>query len=158
MRLTKAGQSIAVVLFVTASVACSDPSPAATSGCPQSAQVFWQKFRAAVVSGDLNAVAEMTRFPLEIQNDMDHNYKKTVSRQEFVQRFTRLLNIEELDDPSPTPTAPASLLSMKKVVDTTVKLHASLCSSSGRQFSVGNWTFLLDQEGWRFVIAHSNEF
>lgn len=159
MRSPRTRRIVGLLLFAATLMACSDPAPAVKkNACPDSAQVFWKKFRTAVMSNDLNAVAGMTHFPLEVQNDMDSNNKKTVSQKDFAQRFPQLLNIEELDDPSQQSATTTTLLSMKKVVKATAELPASACSGQGRQFNVGNWTFLLNPAGWRFVIAHSNEF
>lgn len=52
--------------------------------------VFWQKFKTAVVKGDKAAVANMTRFPLE----MPYGVKSVKSKTDFIRRYDKIINLE----------------------------------------------------------------
>ena len=136
----------------------STPVSASTESkvCPESAQQFWKKFRAAVLKDDMNALADMTQFPLEVGGDMDNNPKKFVYRKNFNKHFSYLLSLDMHGneyDPNPKPI-PATMKDFAKAV-TDVSL---LCRPSNRQLNVGTWTFLSKPDGWRLMFVNSNEF
>lgn len=158
---------IAVVVLATLT-ACTDPATAPTAtpsasatknstanSCPDSAQQFWTKFRAAVLKDDFDALAAMTHFPLEVSGDEDDNPKKFIYRKNFKKHFTYLLNLNlhggEYDPkPKPIPTT------MKEFVRAVAKLPR--CGGDGDYFYLGSMVFLLNPEGWRLVKVSSNEF
>ena len=117
--------------------------------CPESAQQYWRTFRSAVLKNDPNAVANMTHFPFLLSiGSLDHNRKDIyLSRKEFIALFPRLLP----SDPGYFD-APRT---MKEYVQTssTIPMPSKSCTPEGRLFHVGNWTFDLKPEGWRFVQA-----
>ncbi len=51
---------------------------------------FWKKFKTAVVKGNKNAVAGMTKFPLS----MPYGVKTVRTKAEFIRRYNRILNLE----------------------------------------------------------------
>ena len=51
---------------------------------------FWKKFKTAVVKGDKAAVANMTRFPLE----MPYGVKSVKSKPDFIRRYDKIMNLE----------------------------------------------------------------
>lgn len=156
MRLPQTGRTVGVLLLAGMLAACSDPVPAAKDACPESAQVYWKKFRTAVMSDDLNAVAKATHFPLEVRGQLDDSPTKMVSRDDLGKYFPQLLNTE-LGSYFQQPVITPPPTSMKELVKATSQLHSSFCSEQGDQFGVGAWVFLLKPAGWRFVQAFVNE-
>ena len=144
-------------LFLLA--ACTEPvsTPVSTATeskvCPESAQQFWKKFRSAVLKEDMNALADMTQFPLEVGGDMDNNPKKFVYRKNFNKHFTQLLSYELNSDYLPITPRPASMKELARAVT-----EPPSCGKRGDYFYLGTFVFLLNPEGWRLVKVHSNEF
>lgn len=159
MCLKRIFRTLGLLAFAATLAACSDSVPAAKNACPESAQQYWKQFRNAVLKNDLAAIAGMTHFPLEVRGELDDSPRKMVPRQDFSKHFPQLLNTEtELVDYSQQPPATSKHLSMKELVNATIKLHPSFCSTDGEQFGVGEWVFVLRPKGWGFVQAFTNEF
>jgi hypothetical protein len=110
------------------------------------------KFRGAVIKNDLNAIAGMTQFPLEVWEARDNDEKEMVARVDFDRRFPELLNID-LGDQYQQPVLTPKPSSMKALVDATTRLPPSYCNAAGDQFRVGEWVFKSTSNGWRFAQA-----
>jgi len=52
--------------------------------------LFWKKFKTAVIKGDKKAVAEMSKFPLS----MPYGVKTVRTKAEFIRRYNDILNLE----------------------------------------------------------------
>ncbi len=52
--------------------------------------VFWAKFKSAVVKGDKNAVASMTKFPLS----MPFGFRAVKTKTDFIKRYDKIMNLE----------------------------------------------------------------
>ena len=53
-------------------------------------QIFWKNFKAAVEKGDKNALAAMTKFPLEMQ----YGVKSVKTKAEFIKRYKEIFSGE----------------------------------------------------------------
>ena len=154
-----------IVLLIISSVfllaACTEPvsTPVSTSTeskvCPESAQQFWKKFRSAVLKEDMNALADMTHFPLEVYTSTESFSERSLYRNNFNKHFTYLLNLglggHEFD-PYPKPI-PASMKEFARAVS---KLEE--CVDGGTRFQLGMWMFQLYPEGFRFTAVAPNDF
>lgn len=157
---------IAVLVLATVT-ACSDPASAPASSastsadtyysrkpCPESAQQFWTKFRAAVLKDDFNAVASMTHFPLEVYTSTNDFSERLLYRNNFNKHFAYLLNLGlggEFDPyPKPAPT------SMKEFARAVSKIDA--CTDRGTRFQMGMWMFRMYPAGFRFTGVAPNDF
>ncbi len=65
--------------------------PARPERQAQSFDAFWPAFRAAILSGDFEAVAGMTRFPLEVRGELDRDPVRRASRPELPRLLERAL-------------------------------------------------------------------
>ncbi|MDR2208395.1 MAG: hypothetical protein LBE22_05430 [Azoarcus sp.] len=122
----------------------SIPARAGEDACPETAQQYWQKFRASVHQSNLIAITDVSYFPFVIHGTLDDSEKRSVDREEFIKIFPALLEA----DPGLSPAA----TTMKSLVETTLRLTPSHCKAN--QFRVGDWVFHLTSEGWRFVEAY----
>ncbi len=61
-----------------------------TSFAQQNINSFWKNFKTAVVRGDKNAVAKMTKFPLS----MPYGVKSVKSKADFIKRYDKIMNLE----------------------------------------------------------------
>lgn len=154
---------IAVLVLATLT-ACTDTAtaPVATTSasatknstansCPDSAQQFWTKFRAAVLKDDFDAVAAMTHFPLVVRSD--YGAQKFIYRKNFNKHFTTLLSYELNSNYGSIRPRPAST---KELVRAVTKLPE--CGKDGDDFDLGRIWFFLNPEGWRLMEFHSNDF
>lgn len=141
-----------LALLLATLAACSDP-PKAKVICPDDAHRFWTTFRSAVLKDDVNAVADMTEFPLTVIW-LREDREQLLSRQEFIKYYPKLLNasLSKLNPPM-TPT-PASMKALVRIVTTP---RGPVCSELPGQFNVGNWTLGLTSEGWRLGVVYVHE-
>lgn len=137
-----------LALLLSTLTACTD-----ANSCPDSAQQFWTKFRAAVLKDDFDALAAMTHFPLEVSGDADNSPKKFVYRKNFNKHLTTFLSYELTSNPESLRPKPAS---MKELVRVVTKLTD--CREDGDYAYLGRLVFLLKPEGWRLIAVYSNEF
>lgn len=124
-------------------------APPPTAPCPESAQDYWKTFRAAAMRGDLNVVADLTTFPLEIIGQLDDSEVHHIARNQLGRWWPRLMKADPGHEFVPS--------TMRIFVKAHPRLLDSFCTPEGRQFSVANWTFLKQAEGWRFVTASVDE-
>lgn len=104
--------------------------------CAPGFHPFWEKFRAAVLAEDAEAVANMTHFPLETSGS------KKISRAEFIKRFPRFLNAKTDDYGGKVKT-----ITMKEYIRDTPTLDEPACFLSARTLYFGRWTFHFDEGG-----------
>lgn len=155
---------LVLALLLAVLAGCNDPAstPASSASaladtyysmkpCPESAQQFWTKFRAAVLKDDFDALASMTHFPLEVRSD--YGAQKFIYRKNFNKHFATLLSYELGGDYESIRPRPAS---MKELVRAVTKL--SECGGNGSKFSLVSLAFRLKPEGWRFDTFYSNDF
>lgn len=139
-----------LALLLSTLTACTE-----ANSCPDSAQQFWAKFRAAVLKDDFDALAAMTHFPLEVSGDADNSPKKYVYRKNFSKHFSYLLNLD-MDgneyEPNPKPI-PATMKEFARAVT-----RVPRCGGDGDYFYLGTLVFLLKPDGWRLVDVNSNDF
>lgn len=76
-----------------APTAPAQPAAATTKTVPQFDQ-FWAGFRRAVLTGDTEAVAGVTRFPLEVRGELDTDPMRRASRAALAGVLTRALNAD----------------------------------------------------------------
>lgn len=122
----------------------SNPITTSVSGdkpqaCTEDAQRFWLKFRSAVLKDDMNAIADMTRFPLEVGISTLDEKPLFITRAEFRKLFPKFSDTE------------------KTLARATDKLPPSACIGRGRHFYVGEWLFGQNPITWQLVYAETDE-
>ena len=145
---------------VTAPAAVTEPpSGAQPSGAQPSApqpsvppssndfEPFWQQFRTAFLSSDLEALARMTKFPVRALGETQGEPEKSLGRVEFPRLVRRLLT----QDAGKTPT-PESHAQYLRHLD-----HLPPDAVQGPTARVGDLRFALEPEGWRFVSAYLSD-
>jgi hypothetical protein len=76
-----------------APTAPAQPEAATTKAVPQFDQ-FWARFRRALLTGDMEAVAAVTRLPLEVRGELDTDPAYRASRAALAGVLTRALNAD----------------------------------------------------------------
>lgn len=149
---------IACLLALTAVLfsACTDPIPArvyAEGECDESMPLFWKKFRDAVLREDMNALADMTRFPLKVEES--NNEYVNFTRADFIRRFPMIMNAKLGEPYHSRPFEPGSATrSMKEYVRSHEKTNELLCGPNEKILYFANWTFVLgtkECKGWCLV-------
>jgi hypothetical protein len=84
MKMTRDALISAFLIFLFVGGATAQ-RPQKLSAMPKAFQTFFASFRAAVIKGDKNAVAVMTRFPFEY--GFDAGDEGTFSRSQFIKRY-----------------------------------------------------------------------
>jgi hypothetical protein len=79
------------------SATTSPPQPDMVAAQGESFERFWMVFRQAVLAGDKDRVASMTRFPFETRGTMDDDPVKTHDRASFLRILDRLLTDDDAD-------------------------------------------------------------
>jgi len=137
----------------------AQPSGAQPSGAQPSApqpsvppssndfEPFWQQFRTAFLSSDLEALARMTKFPVRALGETQGEPEKSLGRVEFPRLVRRLLT----QDAGKTPT-PESHAQYLRHLD-----HLPPDAVQGPTARVGDLRFALEPEGWRFVSAYLSD-
>lgn len=139
-----------LALLLSTLTACTD-----ANSCPDSAQQFWTKFRAAVLKDDFEALAAMTHFPLEVIGDADDRPTKFIYRKNFKKHFSYLLNLNlgrNEYEPNPKPN-PATMKEFARAVTKPPR-----CREDGDYFRMGKMMFHLRPEGWHLEIFYSTDF
>ena len=77
--------SLIVITLLSLGIALSTETLAQTN-----IQTFWKNFKSAIEKGDKNAVAEMTKFPLE----MPYGIKSVKTKGEFIKRYNEIFKDE----------------------------------------------------------------
>lgn len=65
--------------------------PARSGRHAQSFDAFWPAFRAAILAGDMEAVAGMTRLPIEVRGELDREPVRRAARSEMPRLLERAL-------------------------------------------------------------------
>lgn len=148
-RTPRATLGRAAVLSALCAVSAAMAAPPPATPCPEDAQAYWASFRAAALKGDLEAVADLTKFPLEITGQLHDSEVHHIPRQQLRRWWPELLKADPGHAHVPS--------TMKIFVKAHPRLLDGFCSPGGGQFNVANWTFLQEAEGWRFVTAAVDE-
>ena len=83
-----AGTVVLLFLFTLYGVASAQPTPKPLSATPRAFQVFYAKFRKAVIARDKTAIASLTRFPF--QYGYDAGDEGTYSKAQFLKQFNKI--------------------------------------------------------------------
>lgn len=109
-------------------------------------QSFWQLFRAAVLSDQIDSIIAMTAFPFQSRGRDDRDPIIRHGKREFVRLLPRLL-ASDPGDPRVQPDQMRLLIQRKVTVD-------------GQDFAgpsrmrIGNFVFEKTNGKWRFVFAY----
>lgn len=127
---------LALLLASTALAQPSDPSP----------QVFWEKFRAAVVKGDKVTIANLSQFPI----GMPYGMPGVKNKAQLVQRFRKVFFSETNAAKCFSKTQPEIDQNKPKEFEITCK------NAAGDDVVV--YSFALTRNGWRFrALDNINE-
>lgn len=94
------GRYVAALAVVLAIAGCVAPSARSQAGGAVPVQPaaefeqFWAGFRTAALTGDVNAVAAMTRFPLEVRGELDDDPVRRAARPELAALLARVLDAD----------------------------------------------------------------
>ncbi|MCR0983116.1 hypothetical protein [Roseomonas populi] len=106
---------------------------------------FWQAFRAAVLAGDLEAVARMSRLPVESRGELDDEPVLRLTATTFPPAFRRLL--ATVDDP-------ASGRTVLDGIRDTPRPRLDGRNASPGQVNLGSLQFGLGRNGWRLTTIY----
>ncbi len=105
--------------------------------------VYWQQFRAAVLSNQPEAVADLTRFPF-VENGIVPGLESVEhSRASFLSSWNRLMAQESGNGPA----------TMRDLIASRASLEPGDIAPSGRTAQVGMFEFERTENGWRFTGA-----
>jgi hypothetical protein len=117
-------------------------SNGASSDRQTDVRTFWKKFNTAVEKADKNALAEMTKFPLE----MPYGVKSVKNKAEFLKRYNEIFKGE---------TDAAKCFPKAKLEKETTKRYAVYCGFKTTPEDLENtpikYIFELTKNGWKFV-------
>jgi hypothetical protein len=126
--------------------------PASPANPPQttnSIAAFWEKFKAAVIRGDKETVATLSRFPISRGYGMGSLRTKT----QFLKRYREVF-FGETDAAKCFPNA-KPLVDKERPKEFTISCSFASSSDGGEPFEYG---FTLTRNGWRFTaFENSNE-
>lgn len=104
-----------------------------------SRQVFWQKFKAAVIANEVGAVASLSRFPIE----MSYGIASIRNRAQLRRRYREVFN-EQTDAAKCFATA-------QPETDTTNSKRFTVACPDAAGNEVAIYHFLLTRSGWKFT-------
>ena len=149
-----------IILLLAPLAACSDPPPQIYKSmegrkaaptefvkmeCDPSVHPFWKKFRAAVLAGDTEAVADMAWFPVRIIDPLSIADRE-LSRAEFIEQFPEFLKAKP-DEGSPGEKPAAT---MKELLKEAPTLSKDACRDYKTLLLFNRWTFQLSGDNrWR---------
>lgn len=127
----------------------ADSVPAATAQEPDTNRnIFWSRFREAVLQSDTAALFKLTDRPFSTRGPMDGMPWIARDSAAFVAVLDSLLQA----DPGLTP-APST---MRELVRSTTALDGKV-QSTPDEFRVGEFVFIRGARGWRFAKAYLPE-
>jgi len=112
-------------------------------------QDFWLEFRRAVLVGDKEHVAALTRFPFHIRGPLDTDSVVAYDRQAFLGIVDRLLE----QDPGLRPEPER----MRDLIDRTDSVTSRHLGDGGRTARIGVFVFERGPDGWRFSRAYVDQ-
>ena len=118
------------------------PEPAAGDDCRASAQTFWESFRQAAATGDSAGLAELSRFPLQIEGTLDEELEP-LARNAFESRVPGLLAADTglKEDSYP----------QRQLVADTAQAPDVECLGAAGAFRVGSMAFERSDGAWHLV-------
>lgn len=116
-------------------------------------QAYWSEFRSAVMSGDRQKVAALTRFPFEVRGTHDSDPVVRLSRESFTKNVDRLLE-ERVHTVSGQRLASRS---MREVIAGKPSAAARDLLSA-RVARVEQFEFVKVDDRWLFATAYAEEF
>lgn len=123
-----------VLVGTLLSEASAKPGPADVA-----VQVFWEKFKSAVILGDKETVANLSQFPIA----MPYGYKNIKTKAQLLSRWRDVFN-------SQTNAAKCFSKAKPTTDKATPKEFDVWCKDAGGQEVVG-YHFSLTRTGWKFV-------
>jgi hypothetical protein len=119
---------VLAALFVTSSNA---------AGPEDTFKTFWQKFKTAVISGDKETVAAMSRFPV----GMSYGIRSIRNKADLLKRYKQVFNEQ---------TNAAKCFGIKEPEKEGTKKYSVACPDAAGQ-EVVIYAFELTKTGWKFV-------
>ena len=135
---------VSVGLVLIALIGSIGAGAAKHSGADTSMTAFWEKFKAAVIKGDKEAVFAMSALPVT----MEYNLPKIKTKAQFLKNYKHIFAGEA--------NAAKCFKSAKPEVDSTnKKVFTVACGfaedTTGDAGEPLQYTFRLTRAGWRFV-------
>lgn len=115
------------------------PGKAATTPTDDSIQIFWQKFKAAVIANEREAVANLSRFPIE----MSYGMASIRNRAQLRRRYREVFN-EQADAAKCFATA-------QPEVDTANRKRFTVACPDAAGNEVVIYHFMQTRSGWKFT-------
>lgn len=129
----------------------ADPGPGSQKvNCKPSIHPFWAKFRAAVLKEDMNALADMTHFPLIVHGD--EGKRKLIAREDFTKQFPQWL------DAQPAGHYPRIEVPVKSLIRALPTLAKNACWDVDNLLTIYHLEFYLRAEGWRLGLVYVDKF
>ena len=108
-------------------------------------RAFWQTFRAAALTGEMTAIARMSRLPVESRGELDDEPVLRLTAATLPAAFRRLLRTVEEVETGRT---------MLEVIRDTPEPRPDAASLRANQARVGSLEFLRGRDGWRLATLY----
>ena len=137
-------RKLATVLLFLTLLGSALASPARTSTADASMNAFWDKFKAAVIKGDKEAVFAMSALPVEMEYVMPRIRTKAQFMKNYKHIFAGEANAAKCFQTAKPDVDPAN----RKVFTVACGFAEDNTGAAGEPLQ---YTFRLTRAGWRFV-------
>jgi hypothetical protein len=134
--MTKTSISLGLLLAVLAIASVNAPVQSAHGD--NSLDAFWNKFKAAVIKGDKNAVAQLSKFPI----GMSYGVPSVKTRAQLIKRYRQVFDGET--------DAAKCFGEARPVIDSSNRKRATVGCKNAAGHEVIVYGFILTATGWKF--------
>ena len=134
--MTKRSISLTLLLAVMAIALVNAPVQSAQGDT--SVETFWTKFKAVVIKGDKNAVAQLSQFPI----GMPYGVPAVKTRAQLVKRYSQVFNGET--------NAAKCFGAARPVIDPDNRKRSTVGCKNAAGDEVIIYGFVLTRTGWKF--------
>lgn len=131
-------RSISLVLFLAVMAIASVKAPVQSAQGDNSLETFWTRFKAAVIKGDKDAVAQLSQFPI----GMPYGVPAVKTRAQLIKRYGHVFNGET--------KAAKCFGEARPVIDPDNRKRFTVGCKNAAGDEVIVYGFVLTRTGWKF--------
>lgn len=131
-------RSISLVLLLAVMAIAAVKAPVQSAQGDYSLDTFWTKFKAAVIKGDKNAVAQLSQFPI----GMPYGVPAVKTRAQLIKRYRQVFNGET--------NAAKCFGEARPVIDPDNRKRFTVGCKNAAGDEVIIYDFVLTRTGWKF--------
>lgn len=131
-------RSISLVLFLAVMAIASVKAPVQSAQSDNSLETFWTKFKATVIKGDKDAVAQLSQFPI----GMPYGVPAVKTRAQLIKRYRQVFNGET--------NAAKCFGEARPVIDPDNRKRFTVGCKNAAGDEVIIYDFVLTRTGWKF--------